>query len=356
LTQHKKPDRLHGHTAEMSYAIPLIRASAVAPVESWLLAAGLPASAWLEEAGLPRSPSQTPTRLVAFPAFFHFMAEMSERVCPDFGCRTAAPELILQLGIPAMAMRASRTPREALVMIARTMHCHASHVFFRLNDAPGGMIVSEAIPLVAADRLFHAAHQHVAAIIVGMGCFATGALLQAEISLTPHPELGVDYLSPLLGPNLKAGAGRSLKIFLPDDQLDLPFTWTPEPMVGGDGTILQPVSRTCLQSSTRDLVAGMLPDGKASLEQLSLMSRRSRRTLQRQFKNEGTSFIDIIDRVREDLVLGQLAAGSQRVGSIAAKAGFRNPSSLTRAVRRWTDATPRQFRKGIGKEYRGKPD
>ncbi|MFN7398275.1 MAG: helix-turn-helix domain-containing protein [Sandaracinobacter sp.] len=329
----------------MSSSIPLVRASALCPAELWLIEQGFPAPTWLAEFGLPPSPSLVPDRPVSFQALLRFLGEMTTRVRPDFGSRISRPDLLLSLGVPATAIRASRNPREALGLIARSLHLHASHVFIRIEQAPGGLLVTEAIALHSSAIQFHAAHQHVAAIIVAMGCLATGEPLKTRIRLAPHPELGVAHLERFLGPDVAASSGRMLEIFIPDFELDQPFPWMPAPMPAGAERQLQPVGRDCLQSSLQELIVGMLEDCEPSLLRLAKTIGRSKRTLQRQLSREGTTFAEQVDSVRARRALGQLEQSGQKIAEIARFAGYRSSSSLTRAVRRWTDTTPRAFRR-----------
>lgn len=328
----------------MAGSIPLVRASAVSPAELWLLREGLPAHQWLMEAGLPPSPSRLPDRLVSFHALFQFLATMSERIGADFPSRIAAPDFIETLGVPARAIRAAHSPRDAIDLIARTIHRHASHVFFRIEQAPGGLVIAEAIPLRGSQLMFHSAHQHIAAIILGLGHFATGAPLRATVRLTPHPVLGVSHLQAFTGVSFESRSSRGMEIFIPDAELDLPFPWVPVPLLHRPDCIVQSLCRQSLTSSIEELIGGMLDDGTLSLPLLAKAVGRSKRTLQRQLGAEGTTFLGAVDHVREQRALAQLAGSTEQLASIASTVGYASASSLTRAVRRWTHSTPRQFR------------
>lgn len=79
----------------------------------------------------------------------------------------------------------------------------------------------------------------------------------------------------------------------------------------------------------------------------ALVARRLRmspRTLQRGLNAEGTSFTALVDRVRRETALRQLADRHLAISEIAFLLGFTELSSFYRAFRRWTGTTPAAFR------------
>jgi AraC-like DNA-binding protein len=294
-------------------------------------------------AGLPAYPSAAPNRLVALHAFLTLVVELAETDGPALGARLASPQAFLLLGTPARALRASGTIREALMRISSSFHLHASHVFWTWTAVPGGLEVSESIPVPDTLEAHHQAQQHIAAMVSCLGVFATGAPLKAAIRLAPHPLFGVAHLKPYLGDDITACPGRRLTMFIADDVLDASFPW--EPMrPSGDGDGLGRVACSTLADSVRILIAGMVEDGEVSIDKLVQCSGRSRRTLQRQLAAEGTSFAEQLDLVRQDLALSHLGKRGDSISAISQTLGYRCPSSLTRAVRRWTATNPRQIR------------
>lgn len=295
-------------------------------------------------AGLPPTPSAAPSRLVSMHAFFNFMECMAETEGPDFGVRIATPEALLHLGPPARAVRASRTIREALLRVTSTFHQHASHVFFVASESPGGMEVAESMPISGAADTHHQAQQHVAGMVNCLGFLADGRPLNARVRIAPHPKLGVEHLKRHLGDDVAAGKNRQLRMWIPDETLDRAFPWEPDLASPCDAESLKTVGCASLTESARILISGMVVDGNASMDRLVLCAGRSRRTVQRLLAAEDTSFAELLDSVRQDHVLAHLNESSDSVSTIAQGIGFRSPSSLTRAVRRWTSTSPRALR------------
>ncbi len=330
----------------MASSIPLIRASAAIPCETWLTLNGLPAAELLVEAGLPASPASSPSRLVSLHALFQFLATMADIHGADFGARIATPEALMQLGVPGRALRRSRTVREALIRISSTFYQHASLVFMFANERSGGMEITETVSINGSAAMHHQAQQHVAAMICSIGYLANGRPLPANVRMSPHPRLGIDHLRPYLGDDIVSAEGRLLHMWIPDAVLDLALPWEPELPKPRELESQKSAARSSLTESAYVLIAGMVADGNPSIDRLALCSGRSRRTLQRMLKAEGTSFVKLLDAVRQNQVLGHLMQSHASVSSIGSGVGFRSSSSITRAVRRWTSTSPRQLRSG----------
>jgi AraC-like DNA-binding protein len=67
------------------------------------------------------------------------------------------------------------------------------------------------------------------------------------------------------------------------------------------------------------------------------------RKLQLGLKREGASFQSILDHNRYHMALQLLTREKLPVTRIALQLGFREVSSFTRAFKRWTGSTPREF-------------
>lgn len=112
-------------------------------------------------------------------------------------------------------------------------------------------------------------------------------------------------------------------------------------MISGlrQGSLSERVKATILEA---------LPSGDISQERVARLLGTSERTLHRQLKGENSTFRGLLDEVRRDVGMRYLADGTMTVGEVAFLLGFAEPSSLTRAWRRWTGSAPSQARaKGV---------
>ncbi|HEC27060.1 MAG TPA: AraC family transcriptional regulator [Gammaproteobacteria bacterium] len=71
----------------------------------------------------------------------------------------------------------------------------------------------------------------------------------------------------------------------------------------------------------------------------------SKRSLQRKLHEKGTTFKTILTEVREDLALKYIHDRKLTLTEISFMLGFSEMSSFSRAFKRWTGESPKEFRK-----------
>ena len=101
------------------------------------------------------------------------------------------------------------------------------------------------------------------------------------------------------------------------------------------------------QSTTREVVDKIvekLPDGAPSQQQIAEALHVSNRTLQRKLRNEGTSFMDLLQDTRMQLARKYLRNPGRSVVETAYLLGFSEPSTFSRAFKRWTGLAPAEYR------------
>ena len=89
----------------------------------------------------------------------------------------------------------------------------------------------------------------------------------------------------------------------------------------------------------------LLGTGDVSAERIAAPMNISSRHLRRKLSQAGTSYEQLVDEVRRDAAVRMIAGGELSLTSIAYELGFLDPSSFTRAFRRWTDMSPTAFRR-----------
>ena len=70
-------------------------------------------------------------------------------------------------------------------------------------------------------------------------------------------------------------------------------------------------------------------------------------TMRRRLHEEGESYQSIKDQLRRDLAIGYLSHSSRSVMDIALELGFSERSAFHRAFRKWTGASPGEFRRTL---------
>jgi len=96
-------------------------------------------------------------------------------------------------------------------------------------------------------------------------------------------------------------------------------------------------------SQVRRLLIALLPSGKTDQELVSKRLNRSASTLQRQLHAEGLSYRDVLESTRRSLAQDYLRDQKHSQAQIAYLLGFSDQSNFSRAFKRWTTMSPKQF-------------
>jgi len=93
----------------------------------------------------------------------------------------------------------------------------------------------------------------------------------------------------------------------------------------------------------RQFLPGDVPDFEGLARELNMTSA----TMRRRLHEEGASYQSIKDQLRRDLAISYLSHSSRSVMDIALELGFSERSAFHRAFRKWTGASPGEFRRTL---------
>ncbi|GEM68826.1 hypothetical protein SMI01S_24320 [Sphingobacterium mizutaii NBRC 14946 = DSM 11724] len=82
-----------------------------------------------------------------------------------------------------------------------------------------------------------------------------------------------------------------------------------------------------------------------SIESVSGNFNISVRTLQRQLKQEGVSYLQIVEEVRKSLAINYITNSASSVKEISSILGYAESSAFVRAFKKWTGKTATEYRK-----------
>jgi AraC-like DNA-binding protein len=71
--------------------------------------------------------------------------------------------------------------------------------------------------------------------------------------------------------------------------------------------------------------------------------------MQRRLDEHGVAFVDLLDEVRAQLAKNKLQGSDLSLAEIGFLLGFSDQSSFTRAFKRWTGQTPKEYRQAVKK-------
>jgi AraC-like DNA-binding protein len=141
------------------------------------------------------------------------------------------------------------------------------------------------------------------------------------------------------------------------DSLVLPQRVMDLPIVSGDSQLLQILtahaddllaerhSATGLQSMVANQLASLLPSGESRAAAVAQKLGMSPRSFTRHLAEEGTTFGEILERLRQRLAARYLADDRMSVQQIAWSLGYSEVGAFNHAYKRWTGTTPRRTRK-----------
>jgi AraC-like DNA-binding protein len=331
----------------MARVIPLIRAAALMPVLHWLRENGRSAAEVVTEAGQGYLLSAAPHTAIPILGAVSVISVLERREGPDFGLRCVTEAGLRELSVVSRSVLGARTPREAFARVVTAMPHHCTHEVFSVLNGSDGLTVRDTLAVPMDQRTRHAVDLYILAIVREI-CAMTGASgpLLLRVELTPHPDLGLSHLVPWFGEGVSPSRGRMLTARIGAAVADRPFRRvardrfaTSPPLDGsplrGDGS---------LAYSVRTLLPLLMDDGNPTLDGLVALSGMSRRTLQRRLAEEGTSFSDLFEGMRQGEAMRRLMTGESPIAEVSRQLGFSQQSALTRAMRRWTGEVPSRLR------------
>jgi len=96
-------------------------------------------------------------------------------------------------------------------------------------------------------------------------------------------------------------------------------------------------------SQVRRLLIDLLPSGKVDQEIVSSRLNRSASTLQRQLQEEGMNYREVLESTQRILAETYLRDKKHSHAQIAYLLGYSEQSNFSRAFKRWTSMSPRQY-------------
>lgn len=109
------------------------------------------------------------------------------------------------------------------------------------------------------------------------------------------------------------------------------------------------ISGSGLESSLvidlEEAIRVLLKTGHPSIDRVAYGLDLSTRTLQRRLREQGLTYSQLIEFVRQREAHRKLRATNESVAQIAIALGYADPSSFSRAFRRWAGRSPSAYRR-----------
>lgn len=324
-------------------------ATLVLPVAQALRHRGWEPLEVFEEVGLDMARAANPDWRIPRKTFATLLARCVELSGDEaFGLVAAEqlrPQVLQALGL---AWLASDTVYDGLRRMARFMRFVSTGVRLRLVEEAGfvhAILYAGALP---RDLIVPASHDYAVGVVVRMCQLTLGEFLAPS---------GVELARPVPGDPERWEYMLSSRVQFDCAQTRItwPLVEIAEPLATGDPALAR-VNDEQTQvyldsflghSTARDVVDRLvqaLPDGVPEQCAIASALHMSNRTLQRKLREEGTSFSDLLQDTRLSLARKYLRDQRRSVVESAYLLGFSEPSTFSRAFKRWTGSAPADYR------------
>lgn len=203
----------------------------------------------------------------------------------------------------------------------------------------------------AAQRVF--AHELLLMLLYGVSCWLVGRripILRTEFGYA-EPAHSAEYRLMYCA-NLRFDQPNTLLALAPG-YLDLPVVQTERSAKeflrsAPENILLKYKNGSSLAAKVRRRLRQCLPGAVPDFDLLARQAGMTPATMRRRLQEEGESYQSIKDQLRRDLAISYLSHSSRSVMDIALELGFSERSAFHRAFRKWTGASPAQFRRTLG--------
>ncbi len=242
----------------------------------------------------------------------------------------------------------ARTPGEALARIVAALPFYCSHEQVSFERKAGRYVVREFFAHRFDPETEHTLLQYATAMIdriLGMAGSPPPRL--AKIEIPPHPTHRVEHLRRWFGDRVIETKSRGITVVIEDRVMERAFSKVARdrlnPRALDSGASLRG-GETFSDSVRAFLNLTIENDEAPSMKRVVAAAGMSARSFQRQLKEEGASFSDLLADVLRSETLKRLKEQNLTIAAIASDLGYSDQATFTRAVRRWTGVPPSRFR------------
>jgi AraC-like DNA-binding protein len=269
-----------------------------------------------------------------------------------FGLEAAEQIQPATLHALGLAFLASDTVLDGLRRLVRFTHVLSTGVELQLLERGEYIdLVFNMREVVTEDEAHYASVDFALGMVIVMcrmtlGEYVSPIHVEMRRPLPDQP----DRWASLLGSKMSFAAERDCMSFVHADIVDQLVTANLELARVNDEQTEAYIESFMNVTTARDVVGKIveqLPDGPPSQKEVAEALNVSNRTLQRKLKSEGTSFVDLLQDTRLKLAQKYLGQPHRSIVEISYMLGFSEPSTFSRAFKRWTGQAPVDYREAL---------
>ena len=322
--------------------------SFIVPVAQALRQAGIDPLSIMEQVGLDLASGANPDWRVSQPDFNQLLeacvTASGEEAFGLLAAEQLQPQVLHSLGL---AWLASDTVYDGLQRLQRFGQLVSTGL--NLELAEDGDRIHLCLGLESfTTPIAPSAHDYAVGIITRMSRLTMGEFLApVNIQMQRPSPLEPERWEYLLASRVEFGAVATRITWARSDIIEPLVTGGPQLARINDEHTQAYLDSFVDQSTARrvvDQIVEKLPDGPPSQQQIAAALHVSNRTLQRKLKDEGASFKDLLQDTRMQLARKYLGSPGRSVVETAYLLGFSEPSTFSRAFKRWTGVSPADYR------------
>jgi AraC-like DNA-binding protein len=293
---------------------------------------GLDARALAVEVGLPPRCLEDPDLKVPASKVGRLLELAAERAKePAFALRMVESRRLSNLGPLALLVRDEPTLRSAMEAIVRHIHVHNEALTVELEPSSNLVVIRQYLlgeggqSMRQASELALGVMFRVIAVFMGAGwrprlvCFSH----RAPPNLAIHRRIFGDAVE--FGHEFNGIVCNAADLDVPNPGADPLMARYAQRLLGPTLGV-----NAGLSDRVRQLVVLLLPRGLCRVEVVAQHLGIDRRTVARRLLAENTSFSDLVNSMRRDLVARYLADGKRPLGEVSVLLGFSAPSAFSR--------------------------
>lgn len=313
---------------------------------------GLTRETLLREAGLDERQVQDPDSRIPLAAVARLWRSLTKHVPdPAVGLRLGADARVREFGLVGYTMAFSSTVGSALRCLGHYSRIVSDALVVTLETE--GEATWLRIDVQPALRAFRpAADARLAAVLSACREIAAAPIAPLMVQLPYRRPTNVKDYETFFAAPLEFGA-LATAFLLRNDDLARPVVVADPALTGYlDRLAEQALAALGSERTVRDRVRRVLwselTEAVPSLDRVAGTLGVSARTLQRQLREEGTSFVGALTELRKEMAPALLRDGRLAVSEVAFLLGYEDPSAFQRTFRRWFGRSPRAFRSDGG--------
>jgi len=293
---------------------------------------GLDARALVAEVGLPARCLHEPDLKVPARAVGRLLELAASRGRePAFGLRMAQSRRLSNLGPLGLMVRDQPTLRHALEALVSLIHVHNEALAVHVEQVGNLVVIREELLSEGADSVRQAAELAVGVTFRVLSIFMGAGWRPRLVCFSHRAPKDLSVHRRVFGDAVEFGHEFN-GVVCNASSLDAPNPGADPVMARYARRLLEqgPRSRTLLSDQVRRLVVLLLPLGHCRVEVVAQHLGIDRRTVARRLAGEGTTFSELVDSLRSDLVARYIAEGAKPLSEVSALLGFSAASAFSR--------------------------